>query len=371
VTDAPRPPVEPLPPRPGEFDEIVARARHRRHHKLTTALTVTTVFLVGVAGGASLGGVTGVQDRLGNLAAEVIAQETPSTSPTAAAETTLADRRRKRDRPAPEVSRSAPPTQAPPAVVPSPTTEPAALVVSGRAVDAAGRPIAGLYVYPGQGGRDGFVPGDEPAARTAADGTFSLPCTHTPVLLTPWPVNAPAVAAGAATHAATFVGGATDAAIADPARCTRSGRPADVRINAGSAVEGLVSMPAECLDATHPLWLWLHDDRGLSVRLPDLVHGAAYRIAGLPPGQHTLGAHGNRTQVTVGGGHTEIADVTFRCTGGAEPPLPTDPEPSTSPSPSPTPSPTITAGPVPTDTAAPTSTARPAPSATATATDGP
>jgi hypothetical protein len=124
-------------------------------------------------------------------------------------------------------------------------------------------------------------------------------------------------------------------------------------VQPGSTVSGTVDIPEACETEALPLWLWLHNDRASTVRVTDLRNGDSYRIGGLPPGQHTLGAHGNRTTVTVGGGETVTRDVTFAC----------DQSPLPSPSPSSTPSPPGPPPPSATSSATPTGS-DPAPSST-------
>lgn len=345
MKELPRRPIEPLPPSAGSFDAVLGRARYRRHRRAGTVLSVVAVFFAGIAGGMSLdGGVSGVRATIVGLATvdggtgSAPATQTPDTS---AAVT-------------PEVDATTTPTTVEPTdsertdapadvVVALPQTAP--VRVNGVAVDAAGSPIAGLYVYPGQSGSERFLAADEPVARTAKDGSFSVRCTGTPVLLAPWLVNAPSggpeVPAG---WAATFVGGGTEAASASAAPCTKDGNPVTTTVLRGSTVEGTVIIPEECSDARLPLWLWLYDDRSLTVRLPDLTAGSAYSVGGLPPGQHTLGANGNRSTVMVGGGATSTKDVRFGCGPGSPPETP-DPSPTDSATPLPTPSGTPTSVP--------------------------
>ena len=238
--------------------------------------------------------------------------------------------------------------------------------VNGVAADVAGDPIAGLYVYPGRRGHDRFLASAQPATRTAKDGSFSVPCTNTPVLLAPWPVNDPAGAeAASAVWAATFVGGGTESAAAADAPCSSDGTVVRTTVLLGSTVEGTVTVPPGCTDQQLSLWVWLHNDRTLTVRLPELSSGSSYAVGGLPPGQHTLGANGNRTTVTVGGATTWTQDVTFDC-APASPPDTSGPTPSPSTTKTPTPSDTPT--PVPTTTPSepeptgfPTSTPTPTP----------
>jgi hypothetical protein len=361
VNELPRRPIEPLPPPPGQFDAVLARTRYRRHRKVTTVLTVSTVFMAGIAGGISLSGdITQVRARIAQAAADVGIAPPAETSSSPPASRTPKTKNSKRPR---VLTRTAT-VEVPPPVVAQPKPR-GMLAVRGRAVDVAGAPVAGLFVYPGRQGVDGFVPTSNPAGRTAKDGTFSLPCHRTPVLLSPWPVNAPATdLAASAIWTATFVGGATDAASAPSATCSR-GRVVETIVQGGSAVEGAVTMPADCADSTHPLWLWLHNDRDLTVRIPDLVDGASFRIAGLPPGQHTLGANGSRTKVTVGGGETQTLSVPFACEPGTPLPSP-EPTASTTPSGLPTPSETATPEPSSSGSSEPVTTERPSPASSPT-----
>jgi len=88
--------------------------------------------------------------------------------------------------------------------------------------------------------------------------------------------------------------------------------------------------------------VWPDRQRPRSIYVQRLHDGDAFRIGGLPPGQHTLGAHGNRTKVTVGGGDTFEQDVRFSCEeGGDGLPQPTASAPSL-------PAPTSTATELPT-----------------------
>ena len=220
--------------------------------------------------------------------------------------------------------------------------------VSGVAVSAEGKPIAGLYVYPGRPGTEGFQATAEPVARTAADGSFSLACPGTPVLLSPWRVNVLGDQHRGGAWSATFVGGATQAASAADAPCSASGRVVKTTVLPGSTLTGEVEMPEQCADAALPLWVWLNGNRALTVRLGGLESGDTYSVSGLPPGQHTLGANGHRTTVTVGGGGSFTENVTFDCDPGSGP---ESPDPSESPStPLPTPSDPPTSQPTPTST---------------------
>lgn len=344
MKDLPRRPIEPLTPPAGSFDAVLGQARHRRQRRVGALLSVAAIFFAGIAGGMSLdAGVSGVRDTFVGLTTadnEVTGTQEPNTSAVVTPEV---------DATQTPVSTSGPdgiskdsPGASVVAIAP-----PATPTVRGIAVDTTGGPIAGLYVYPGRRGPHRFLATDEPAARTAEDGSFSLPCTGTPVLLSPWPINAPMGTAEArAVWAATFVGGGTEAASAADAPCTADGTVFKTTVLPGSTLKGTVTMPEECVETQRPLWLWLwlYNDRSVTVRLPDLSSGGSFSVGGLPPGQHTLAADGNHTSVTVGGGETTTQDLRFGCEPGS-PPVPT-PSPSTSPTPLPTPS--DTSAPLPT-----------------------
>jgi hypothetical protein len=337
----PRRPIEPLPPPPGSFDAVLGRARYRRHRRATTVLSVTAVFLAGIGGGMSIGGgVSGVRDTIASV---VNNSEAPSPSPSNSAVVT------------PDVTPSAKRSHKPSkegapqiAVAPSPK---GTKKIRGVAVDAAGKPIAGLYVYPGRSATEGFRATSEPVTRTAADGTFSLPCTGTPVLLAPWRVNEAQGHTAGSTWSATFVGGGTQAANAPDAPCTSAGKRVTTTVLTGSTLEGEVTVPERCEDARLSLWVWLNGNRALTVRLGNLGAGDTYSVSGLPPGQHVVGANGVRTTVTVGGGGAFDHDVTFGCDGDgpSETPEP-DPSPSTpvpTPSEPPTSQPSTSTSPAP------------------------
>lgn len=335
MKELPRRPIEPLSPPPGSFDAVLARARYRRHRRVGTALSVAAVFFAGIAGGTSLnGGVSEVRNTIVGLATndEVAAPPQQPTNSAVVTPEVVAT-------PAPSVQDS--PDENSSGAVATATPPPKSWTVDGVAVDAAGQPIAGLYVYPGRPDAQRFLATREPAGRTSADGSFSLPCPGTPVLLSPWPVNVPVGQdAGRAAWAATFIGGGTEAASAAVAPCRSDRKAVKTTVLRGSTFEGTVTMPEACADARLPLWVWLHNDRSLTVRLPDLASGDAFSLAGLPPGQHTVGANGNRTSVTVGGGSTVTDDVRFSCEPGSPPETPAPP--TTMPTPLPTPSETPT-----------------------------
>lgn len=330
MTQLPRRPIEPLSPPSGSFDAVLARARYRRQRRAGTFLTVTAVFFAGIAGGMSLdGGVSGMRETIVRMTTAddgVVASPDVSTSASVTPDVDATKKPSHRASPAETLVAVAPPPQP--------------RLVTGVALDATGGPIPGLFVYPGRPGDHPFLPESEPAGRTAADGSFSLPCPGTAVLLAPWRVNtALGPRALRAEWAATFVGGGTDAVSAPDAPCSSLGKVVRTTVLPGSTLEGTVTMPVECADAQLPLWVWLHNDRSLTVRLSDMQSGGTFSVRGLPPGQHTVGANGNRTVATVGGGATFTQDVTFSCEPGSPPetPEPTPTDTTTPPVPTPTP----------------------------------
>lgn len=351
--DLPRCSVPPLPPPPGRFDDVLSAAHHRRMRRLTTVLTVSGVFVAGIAGGFALDRpATEVPTALVDLARGVGNSDpggaAPSEGPSNSASVT---REEEEPPPAPKSPSPTPrPVSSPPQTTNLTLTEtapPGPSAVHGVALGVAGQPASGLYIYPGVKGTDGFVPTAEPVGRTAKDGSFSLPCSRTPVLLAPWRLNEPAgQQAETATWAATFVGGVTDVRSALAAPCSTDGTVTRTIVQPGSTVSGTVVLPEACGPEVHSLRLWLHNEPTVSVRVADLLDGDSYRIGGLPPGQHTLAASGNRRTVTVGGGETVTADVTFGCDDGSTPsptptgsPVPPPSAPPATPAPSGTPSP--------------------------------
>jgi hypothetical protein len=358
VSESPRPEVPrreipPLPAPEGQLDEVLARARERRNHRAGTTLLVATVFLAGVAGGVALDQpVTNVPVDIIRAAAgqlgdggESQASAPPADSASASASVMPTERTKKDEAVAPgDVPVS------PPAPASSEPAERGALAVVGRAVDLTGAPAAGLYLYPGRKGVDGFVPTERPAGRTAADGSFTLPCTRTPVLLAPWLLNAPADRdARTAAHAATFAGGVTQPGSALAAPCTRRGKPSTTIVQGGSAVAGTVEVAEACGTEPASLRLRLFDDPALTVMVDGLADGDTYRVGGIPSGRHSFGAKGQRTPLVTVGAEVVLRDVTATCGSDPQPqPSPTTgtPPPST-PSPGGTPSPTSSLSPPP------------------------
>jgi hypothetical protein len=352
VNDLPRKRIEPLTPPTGELERVLARARYRRHRRAFALLTVSVVFVAGLGGGFALGRDVPreVVDAVAGLTNGVTREtDTTSASPSATSEASRT----------PEGSRTQDAATGGSDVVRT-EPKPGTLAYHGQAVGAAGQPAAGLYVYVGVPGIDGFVPDGWAVGRTDKKGQFTISCPHAPVLLAPWPLLGDAKSkARNVSWAATFVGGATDPTVAEAVPCTRSNKVDVTRVGRGSAVEGDVHIPDSCIDDEISMWVWLNGSRAVHVKIQDLRDGDHFRVSGLPPGRHTLGANGRLHPVTVGGGETTVQDVTFFCDDGPTPePSPT--ESTTAPTSTPEPtestvSPTGTA----TGTAEPSSSTSP------------
>ena len=333
MNDLPRKRIEPLSPPAGELERVLARARYRRHRRAFALLTVSVVFVAGLGGGFALGRDVprDVAEAVGSLRDGVsgestTADATPSAT-SAATRTPKGSRTQEAATTGGDVVRTEP--------------KPGSLAYHGQAVGAAGQPAAGLYVYVGVPGADGFQPSGWAVGRTDKKGKFTISCPHAPVLLAPWPLLGDAKSkARDVSWAATFVGGATDPTVAEKVPCGRSNTVDVTRVGRGSAVEGDVRMPASCRDDEISMWVWLSGSRAVHVKIQDLRDGDHYRVSGLPPGQHVLGANGHLHPVTVGGGDTFPQDVTFFCDGATPTAEPSPTGTTTSADPTSTPDPT-------------------------------
>lgn len=325
----PRKRIEPLAPPPGQFDRVMGEARYRRHRRVMAMLSVSFVFVAGLGGGLALG-----KDTPRDFYAALTQQDDGADGATPTTTTTS----EKSSSPKPKTTKKAREVVAP---VATELTEPARgkLAYRGQAIGPAGQPAAGLYVYVGVPGARGFEPAGWSIGTTDSRGRFSLACPNAPILLAPWPIMGEAKSkARNVAWSATFVGGATDPEVAEEAPCTRDGERDQTTVGRGSAVEGVVTMPAECKLAVQSLRVWLHNDPETYVKVQDLADGDTFRVSGLPPGQHTLDAKGNQVRVLVGGGQTVHQDVTFACVNGSYTPTvtPTTPTPTDTGSPLPT-----------------------------------
>ena len=305
MNDLPRKRIEPLSPPAGELERVLARARYRRHRRAFALLTVSVVFVAGLGGGFALGRDVprDVAAAMNDLTDRVSGETTTTSAPPASSAATRTPKGSRTEEAAAtggDVVRTRP--------------KPGSLAYHGQALGPAGQPAAGLYIYVGVPGADRFRPDGWAVTRTDAQGEFTLSCPHAPVLIAPWPLRGDAKSkARNVAWAATFVGGATDPAVAEPAPCTRRNKVDVTRIGRGSAVEGQVTLPAGCRTETRSLRVWLHNDPDTYVKAQDLTDGETFRVSGLPPGEHTLDAKGRLTRILVGGSTTAHQDIEFPC----------------------------------------------------------
>ena len=333
TTPPPRRRIEPLPPPPGQFDAVLNRARARRYHRLSAVAGVATVFVAGIAGGLAMGGqVSGVPNSLYSLATGGDDNKAATASPTTSDTTAAAPKPSKSSKP--EKSRN---THTPASTVAGVSERP--LQVRGRVLDGTGDPVGGLFVYTGTVAAKAFVPtSPTPAAITGVRGTYAVPCTGGPVLLTSWELDEPQGLYADGQWAATLV---------TKSQCGRDKPRTVTKITPGASIFGHVSTGASCADADFPMWLWLGGHRTTAVQLSNLRDGDGFLVSGLPKGRHTLSVRGDQVSVTVGDRGQVTQDVEVAC---PEPPSPPE-TPTETPSPTLTPEPTDT----PSDTGSPLS----------------
>jgi hypothetical protein len=330
VTHLPQPRrrPEPLPPPPEAFETVLHRARARRHRRLTTVAAVTGVFLAGLWGGLAMaGGVAGVQDTVvsfANQASDLVKAGEPTETPTKSSAKVVPPT-------------AGPSTSAPVTTTASPTETGHArmAMVRGLVVDSDGAPVVGMFVYTGTRSGSSFIPRATPAAVTNDQGRYAVPCTHDPVLLTPWTLNE-SRAAATGRWAATYV---------TSPKCSTAVASTVTEVLPSASVEGHVNTDKGCADSDFSLRLWLNGNRPTAVQLGNLNEGDAFTISGLPEGTHVLAARGRHIRVSVKSGGHVTQNVTFSCpdepTGTptvtpSELPTPTDtttPDPSESPTP--------------------------------------
>lgn len=302
MTGLPRRRTDPLPPPPGSFEAVLARAGVRRRRRAlgvssaVAAVLVVTVAGVGLAQSSPHDGLPGLPATTGATLPGP-SHQPPADSP---------DDRRS----------AAPGRQSGPDGTPGGPA--AASWLRGRAVDGDGQGIAGLLVQPGRPGRAAYDSDGQVAAVTDDHGNYRIGCPHAPVLLATWRVNQPVT--GGVTGgpwAATFVGGGeTGLPACDGPRTSTTVGP-------GATVTGRVVDTGPCLPGdSYNVWLWLDGDRGRTVRLAGLASGGSFAFSGLPAGSHTLGLRGQTATVVASAGEETTADVAYACPGGSPSPTP-------------------------------------------------
>jgi hypothetical protein len=213
-------------------------------------------------------------------------------------------------------------TATPPSTTePAPTTTdpPAPWILSGRAVDANGAPISGVYVYDfGPASGMGYGPA---VARSDIDGTYTIPCPSGPVLLYGGGPTFASVQSPDLNWQPAFVGGGESLSSATTPACQAPGsEPEMVTVmypgglitgtiydSAGNPVVGTGSGGYDVNASLPGLW----DDVSELSGQPDA--NGRYWFVGLPPGDYVLDsgmrAHlGLRHTVHVEVGKTEIVD---------------------------------------------------------------
>jgi hypothetical protein len=326
MTNLPRRHIEPLAPAPESFDKVFASARRRRRRKLAAA-SATMVLALVAAGSFALGASLHVSHRL-----DPAGHSTGDTSRSAGL-----------------------PQPTPPAATPSKpsgsanaNTNSAPITwLHGRAVDASGDGIAGLWVQPGRADQPTFISGGQAPVRTDARGYFKIVCPHAPVLLSTWLINHDyGDNTAGKTWGATFVGSTNGAQVAP--KCG----PATVKttLSVGATVTGQMVAYGTCVpDDAYDIWLWIGGNHDTTIRLAAVHDRDTFTYSGLPAGTYTLGVRHQRKPVPVASGAAVQADADYQCDGTTAVPSGTSdmssPPPAEQPeeggTPSPTPAPTI------------------------------
>jgi hypothetical protein len=324
MTNLPRRPIEPLVPAPDSFDRVLATARRRRRKRGLIAASSTMVVVLVAAGSFALGASLHATNRFDpanhskgdNSRSPEIPQPTRSPSKS------------------PKSSRSGD----------AKTNSASIIWLHGRAIDASGNGIAGLYVQPGRPSQRTFSSGGVAGTTTDSRGYFKVVCPHAPVLLSTWQVNknyAESTVGG--RLAATFVGSTNGEQVVP----TCDSRTVTI-LSAGATVTGQVVAYGPCIpDDVYDVWLWLGGDHDTTIRLAALHNGDTFSYSGLPAGTHILGVRHQTKTVDVGPGAGIEADVWFQCDGTtsvpsgttdqSSPPATASPEVEATPSPTPTP----------------------------------
>ena len=314
----PRSPIDPLPARPGVFAQTLAAAKLRRRRGVLTAAMSAGVVLALTCASFALG-ASMQRDRNTHTTPagqdSATTSETPTPTPDS---TTPADGRSASSGKQAGGHSAGTQPGAPAGQEASPQRRHPSSYLHGRVVDASGVGVAGLYVLPSSGESSYFSTDGYVAARTDADGYYRIDCPRGPVLVSPWPVNAP-VGSAVGNWAPTFLGGGTFEAAAVPP-C--GGSVHQTVVVPGATVTGTLRPNTDCPpEQTYDLELRIGEDPAVTVLLGTRTAGATYTVTGLPAGSHALGAGGNFTNLTLAAEQVLTLDTTVDC--APEPP-PTD-----------------------------------------------
>lgn len=320
--------VEPLSPPPGAFEQVRRRAHARR---VRTGLLASATALVVAVGGVGAGLAVDGEGGRESLATRPTSTPSvpPSASPPAATRTpvptvtpppTAGSSPRPADPPAdPLVPVAPPPVPPSPDTPPSAAPSPTAATATGRAVDTAGRPLAGLHVTLWSPGN--ALP-DEHDAFTGPDGRYTVRCGGK-ALLVDWMLGGPQYPS-TRNLAATWVGGGSTLADAPPLPCGGDEQVTVLRPGAvlegtyrGADGGGALPLPGGPLDAgLSCLPLGTYDGRAPTQ--PTCVEltaeGGRYRLVGLPTGTYVLRTATGEATVELVAGRTTTRDLDD-CTG--------------------------------------------------------
>jgi len=225
----------------------------------------------------------------------------------------------------------------------------------GRAVSTDGEPIAGLYVHVIPGLKS-FWFNAPVAARTDERGEFDIPCPSGAVLLSPFRLG-DALRFDTPNWRVTYVGGGYLLGNAKRPACTEGLHTTEVP--EGAVIYGALRAPEGCKvtewavhasDGNNPAGHIAYDQYWLRTIV---APGAAYRLAGLPPGSYSVYANdeggdsgtgisvsGKRLTVTGPGRHEVTMDASATdCGTATATPTPSG-EPSATPTSEPSPEPT-------------------------------
>jgi hypothetical protein len=203
-----------------------------------------------------------------------------------------------------------------------------------RAVDAAGAPVAGGFVY-------AFVTDSTPhavAARTGVDGRARLTCDRVKLLLTPWQLGS-RQPAGMRNLAMTWVGGGHTFDEAPYVSC----RDTSTVMHPGGIMSGRITYVSgegaerPYADHSQPGGGLFCRAIGVDMDGPQCANwdplGGRYTFAGLPTGRYLLQGMYGWDEVAIVAGRTTTRDW-YECDGcrtGTRPSPAPSPQPSTSP----------------------------------------
>ena len=324
MNDLPRREPTPLYPSAGRFEETLRRARlRRRRSAMVASAALVVVCAGGITGAVALRGGHVTQNAADpGTSAPSFGQPGSESNASGPVGATSPSESRP-DRPSssgsehhPSGSGSGHSTAPSAGSSGPPSSVVGGKLYHGRAIDAAGKPLANVGVYVKSGG------GLQRVATTDANGAFAITPTNSPVLL----AGGDFAGSGSPTsqnYAYTYVDATDASSSGTPAATTvmnTGGKLAVTVTDANGHPLGGSTMPALYCDATAttPCYSMSADSSG------------QYVFTGLPTGDYTLrGAYASKTYHVTAGETTNVSWVE----GQAAPPPPSDsptPPPPTS-----------------------------------------